>query len=303
MACPACGGALAPWLTVPAGEPDDPRRFQLLRCESCGSAVTAGDPPQPAAYESGIYASEPPRALPLVRSLQAATIGQPVRMLRRAGLGRGARVLDAGAGRGRLVEALRRAGFDARGIEPSPRGAEDGAPIEPRAIDEHEDSGLDAVVLWHVLEHLDDPAAALARVSGWLRPDGLLLVAVPNAASLQARIGAEGWLHWDAPRHRVHLTAAGTDALLARAGLETTRTAHMVWEHNPAGMWMAMLTRLGMSPGFPFHLLKRTARANPRDVALLALGTPLIPVGVGMELVAAATRKGGTIAALARAAR
>ena len=55
----------------------------------------------------------------------------------------------------------------------------------------------------------------------------------------------------------------------------------MVWEHNPASMWMALLTRLGMTPGFPFHLLKRNVPARPRDLALLALGVPLLPVRAG----------------------
>jgi SAM-dependent methyltransferase len=215
-------------------------------------------------------------------------------------------VLDAGAGRGRLVRALRDAGFDARGIDPAGReaGTVDGdAPVERRAIAEHEDSELDAVVLWHVLEHLDDPSGALERVRGWLAPGGLVLMALPNAASLQARIGGAGWLHWDAPRHRLHLTPAGLDAVLGRAGLEPVRTTHMVWEHNPAGMWMALLTRLGMSPGFPFHLLKRNIRARPRDLALLALGVPLAPPALALEAGAAAARRGGTIAALARASR
>ena len=304
MSCPACGGPLAPWMSVPSGEPADERTFPLLRCERCGSAVTGGDPPGPDAYESGVYSPEPPRAAALVRALQGAALGQPVRMLRRGGLRPGARVLDAGAGRGRLVQALRSAGFDARGIEPAGRNAvPDDPPVERHTIAEHRDSGLDAVVLWHVLEHLDDPAGALEHVRGWLAPGGLLLVALPNAASLQARIGGGGWLHWDAPRHRVHLTPAGLDALLERAALAPVRTAHMVWEHNPAGMWMALLSRLGMTPGFPFHLLKRNVRAGPRDVALLALGVPLAPLAVALEAGAGAGGRGGTIATLVRASR
>jgi SAM-dependent methyltransferase len=266
--------------------------------------MTGGEPPGPEAYESGIYAPEAPRARPLVRALQRVSVGQPVRMLRRAGLRSGARVLDAGAGRGRLVQALRRAGFDAQGIEPSGRGGlgEDGS-VARRAIEEHEDSDLEAVVLWHVLEHLGDPASSLERVRGWLAPGGLVLAAVPNPVSLQAGVAGAGWLHWDAPRHRVHLTPTGLEALLRRTGLEPAGTAHMVWEHNPAGMWMAMLTRLGMTPGFPFHLLKRNVSARPRDLALLGLGLPLAPVALALEAGAASAGRGGTIAALARVPR
>lgn len=303
MSCPACGGPLAPWQAVAAGEPADERRYPLERCRWCGSAVTGGEPPGPELYESGVYAPGEPRAAALVRAIQRAVTGQPVRALRRAGVAPGARVLDAGAGRGRLVAALREAGFDARGIDPSARSvAQAIAPVEQATIEEHDDAELDAVVLWHVLEHLGDPAAALRRIGGWLRPGGVLLVGVPNPASWQARIGGAGWLHFDAPRHRVHLTPDGLRALLGATGFAPGRIDHLVWEHNLHGMWMALLTRLGMRPGFPFHLLKRNIDPRPRDLALLALGVPLAPVAVGLELVAAAAGRGGTVLAVARRA-
>lgn len=302
--CPACGGTLASWIEVPAGEPSDPRPFPLERCGSCGSAVTVGEAPGPEAYEEGVYAPRPPRAAALVRVLQRATVGQGGRALARAGLASGARVLDAGAGTGRLVAELLRRGYDAAGIEPSQRSAaaaaSAGLPVERRAIEEHTDSGLDAVVLWHVLEHLDDPAGGLARAAGWLRPGGLLLAAVPNAASWQARIGRGGWMHWDVPRHRVHLTPRGVDALLGAAGLTTIRTEQMVWEHNPAAMWMALLARVGMTPAFPFHALKRNVAVGARDVAITAAGLPLAPVALALEALAAGLGRGGTIAVVAQ---
>jgi SAM-dependent methyltransferase len=302
--CPACGGPLAHWLDAPSGEPGDPNAYELLRCDRCGSAATAGPPPGAEAYETGTYAAEPPRARGLVGALQRVVVRQPVALLRRAGLARGARVLDVGAGRGRLVAALRGAGYEATGIEPSARGVAAavgaGVPVSPHAVHDHEDEGLDAAALWHVLEHLDDPEGALRRVRGWLRPGGLLLVDVPNVASLQARIGGSGWLHLDVPRHRIHLTPAGLRELLSRAGFEPLATRHFVWEHNPGGMWTALLTRAGMQPGLAFHWLKRTRRPVARDLPALLLAIPLAPVAVAAELVAAALGRGGTIACVAR---
>ncbi len=296
--CPACGAAaLAPWRSVPSGEPSDPRRFDLRRCSACGSAVTGGAPPGPEAYSTGVYAPRPPRAAGALRALQRRLDRQPARLLSRAGVPPGGRVLDAGAGRGRLVESLGAAGFDARGIDPAPRATS--ARVSEGTIGGHEDSGLDAVVLWHVLEHLDKPLAALRRVKGWLRPGGAVLVGVPNLGSLQASIAGEGWLHLDVPRHRVHLTTRGLSALLRRAGLEPVLGEHMVWEHNPGAMWMALLTRAGMTPGFPFHLLKRNVAARPRDLALLAAGVPLAPVAVALEALAARAGRGGTVAVVA----
>ena len=305
LTCPACDGELAPWRSIPGGEPADSGTYELLRCRACGTVVTAAPAPPPTAYESGQYSPRPPRARRLVDALQDWMAGQPARWLRRAGLPAGARVLDVGAGQGRLVERLRRAGAEARGIDPSGRSValalQAGRAVERRGLYDHSDSDLDAVALWHVLEHLDDTPAALSTVRAWLRPGGLLLVGVPNAASLQARIGDGGWLHWDVPRHRVHFTAKGIVALLERSGFEVVRTHHFVLEQNLHGMWMALLTRLGMRPGFPFHFLKRNIEARPRDLAISVLGLPLLPVAILLEAVAAGLRRGGTVAIVARA--
>ena len=240
-----------------------------------------------------------------VAAFQRFVTRQPVRFLRRAGVQAGARVLDVGAGPGRLVAALRDAGYEATGIEPSRRSAalahQAGLPVQRCDLLEYADSRLDAAVMWHVLEHLDDPPTALVTVRGWLRPGGLLLVGVPNVASLQAEVAGEGWLHLDAPRHRIHFTADGLRRLLVRSGFEVVRTHHLVLEQNIHGMWFALLTRLGMRPGFPFHILKRNIDAKPRDLALTALGLPLLPVAGLLEAGAALTHRGGTVAVIARA--
>jgi len=308
VCCPACGGPLLAGRRIPSGEPADPGLFELLRCAACGSAVTAGEPPGPEAYERGVYAPGGPRAAAGVRVLQRAVVGQAARSLRRAGLAPGARVLDVGAGTGRLVADLAARGYAASGIEPAARSAAAaaaggrGRTAARATIDDHSERDLDAIVLWHVLEHLDDPRPALRRLRGWLRPGGLLLVAVPNPGSLQARIAGAAWMHWDAPRHRVHLTPRGLRALLGATGFEQVRAEHLVWEHNPGAMWMALLSRLGLPPALPFHLLKRNARARPRELALLgAAGPPLLPVALALEVLAAVGRRGGTVAVVARA--
>lgn len=294
--CPACGGRCESWRTARGGEPGDSGRYTLLRCTACGSAQTL-EPAPPRAHSSGVYAGTRPRLARPVRALQRLAGLKPLRLLRTAGVEPPARVLDAGAGSGRLVEALRGDGYAATGIDPAPRAEG----IAREAIEAHEDAGLDAAVLWHVLEHLDDPASALRRVAGWLEPGGVLVVGVPNVASLQARLAGGDWFHLDLPRHRTHFTPAGITRLAEAAGFRVERIRHAVLEHNPHGMWFALLGRLGMTPGFPFHLLKRNAPARPRDLALLALAGPvLLPVAILLEAAAATARRGGTVAVVAR---
>jgi SAM-dependent methyltransferase len=299
-ACPACGGQLSRWRSVPASEPQIAgNRYELARCVACGTAVTLGDPP-PRLHESGAYQSGAPRLHGRAQPVLRAFDRQRLSMLRPL-LSPGASLLDVGAGRGRFLISSLEAGYDARGIEPSPRGPE-ALRLERAGIEEADvaDGSLDAVTMWHVLEHLDDPTDALSRIRGWLRPGGALLIGVPNLASAQAWLGGSRWYHLDVPRHRVHFTPAGVRSLLRAGGFEPVRTHHVLAEHNLFGMWQSLVNRATRSPSYLYNLLKRNAPLRSRDLAITVLAIPLAPITTIVELLAGAAGRGGTIAVLAR---
>jgi SAM-dependent methyltransferase len=300
--CPACGGLLSFWRDVVPAEPADRPTIPLLRCPRCGTAVTDAPVP-PAAHDTGAYATHQPR---LARAARPLLDRFDRRRLQLLGLP-GPRLLDVGAGRGRFVAAARRSGLDADGIEPSARGvraARDqyGVELRPHEIATATiaPASLDAITLWHVLEHLDDPAAALAGLAGWLRPGGVILIGVPNLASWQARIGGPRWYHLDVPRHRTHFTPDGLGLLIARAGLEPLRTTHILAEHNPFGMWQSILNRLTTRPSYLYNLLKRNAPLAAGDLAITLAALPLVPLAAALELFGGLAGHGGTIAVLAR---
>jgi 2-polyprenyl-3-methyl-5-hydroxy-6-metoxy-1,4-benzoquinol methylase len=92
-----------------------------------------------------------------------------------------------GCGDGLFLKVAREAGWDADGIEFSPEGARRSSLRIGRPVavgDLSHEKGLrgpfDVVTLWHVLEHLTDPAGMLEAVRARLRSGGLLVVAVPN---------------------------------------------------------------------------------------------------------------------------
>ena len=88
---------------------------------------------------------------------------------------------------------------------------------------------------------------------------------------------------------------------MSRSRFDPERTYQLVPEHNFHGMWFALLGRLGMTPGFPFHLLKRNVAAGPRDLALLVFAGPLLLLpALLLELFAAALRRGGTVVVVGR---
>jgi SAM-dependent methyltransferase len=137
-------------------------------------------------------------------------------------------VIDVGAGDGHLLDALHRRGREAIGLE---RDADATARPDLRddALDELErpDGGAAAVVLWHVIEHLPEPRAAVREAARLLRPGGVLVVACPNADSRQARAFGDGWLAWDQPRHLVHFTPPALEAGLIAEGFAVRRRGHL----------------------------------------------------------------------------
>jgi SAM-dependent methyltransferase len=178
---------------------------------------------------------------------------------------------------------------------------EHGVPLSRGGIEEADvaAASLDAVTLWHVVEHVEAPDAATAAIASWLRPGGALLVGVPNLGSLQARVGGERWYHLDLPRHRTHFTVPGLLALVRRAGLEPVSVHHVLAEHNAFGMWQSLVNRATTTPSYLYNLLKRNAGPAPADLAVTLLALPLAPAAAGLELAAGAAHHGGTVAVAA----
>ena len=295
-----------PWRTVPSGDPVVPEPVELWRCATCATAVTAGAPPAVDLHDAGAYSEDSPRgsgiASPVLARFDRARLE-----LVAAGARAPARVVDAGAGRGRFVAAAREAGYEARGVEPSRRGVDAGLAhygvlLERSAIEDAavEDGSVDVVTLWHVLEHVDDPRAALRAIHRWLRPGGALVVGVPNLSSVQAVVGGPRWYHLDVPRHRTHFTAAGLRTLLRAEGFRIEQERHVLLEHNPFGMWQSAVNRLTRTPSYLFHLLKRSAPWRSPDLVVTLLALPLLPLAALLEYAAGRRGRGGTVAILAR---
>jgi SAM-dependent methyltransferase len=276
--------------------------FALERCPGCGTARTilSGNEPQPEQlYRAGAYSPARRAADLVIEPLRALAERDKLRFL--ADAAEGDRVLEVGAGDGRFVAAMRARGLDAWGIEPvsdAVGGAVERVPVEDADL---APASLDGVVVWHVLEHLDEPAAAVAKLAVALREGGWMVVACPNLDSVQARIGGDRWFHQDVPRHRTHFTARGLRTLCERQGLGVRTTGHWVLEQNPLGMWLTLLNLITRERNAAFRLTRRGQRVETRDLLAVALaGPPLVPVAVLGELLAAARGRGATVVVRAR---
>jgi 2-polyprenyl-3-methyl-5-hydroxy-6-metoxy-1,4-benzoquinol methylase len=119
----------------------------------------------------------------------------------------GKRLLDIGAGSGKLVRFLRARGIDAQGIEPSRAlfdrflGTE--ATFTCAMLDHYRSTAVtsfDVVTAFDVIEHVPDPAAFLGDVAALLEPGGVFFASTPDVGSLPAKAFSRRW-HFYYPYH------------------------------------------------------------------------------------------------------
>lgn len=298
--CLACdSGTPSFWREATAADSRASRqRYELWRCDACGTAMTVGRTVEDATalYRGGAYARTGPAVDALLEPLRALATRSALRAL--GELPAGAVVCDVGAGDGRLVRALRGRGHYAVGLDPF--GSEDG-PV-PARLEEaaFEPESFDAVLFWHVLEHLEEPATTVAEAVRVLKRHGRVVVSVPNLDSLQARIGGDVWFHQDVPRHRLHLSRRGLGALLARCGLAIERLDTVCIDQDLLGMAQTLLNRVTRRPNAAFRALKEE-RPRGRAAASAAGLVPAGAIGTLLEAGAILAGRGGALVARARA--
>lgn len=146
---------------------------------------------------------------------------------------RNASVLDYGAGAGDFISALEN-DFQTLAFEPSSSTAlilkEKLKKTEIiSALDDVADDSLDAITLWHVLEHIENQGYILQEFCNKLKANGLLVIAVPNFNSYDAKHYGEFWAAYDVPRHLYHYSQKGLQSLLEKNGfkMEATKPLHL----------------------------------------------------------------------------
>ena len=248
--------------------------FGYVRCAGCG--LVRLDPlpswaELQAAYPDDYEAFQEPRENWLLRLGRRRLWARRIGALRRHLHTTAGHVLDVGCATGEFLEALRQRGWTAAGIEPGPAAAArararlgeaavQAVPLEEAVLPA---GTYDLITLWDVLEHLADPAAALRRLAGALRPAGLLAVGVPNLESWDARLFGPSWIGYDAPRHLYLFPDAILRAMAAGAGLSVAATRCFYGDY---GAWILSLDtvlreRCGERPAG--RLLRRLAGLRP----------------------------------------
>lgn len=121
----------------------------------------------------------------------------------------GGRLLEIGSAYGGFAYLAKQSGFEVTCIEMDERCCafiNDTLGIRAIKSSDPDDAlkGLgifDVIVLWHVIEHVEEPWSLLKSLTQHLPMGGILITATPNPASLQFKVFRGRWTHLDAPRH------------------------------------------------------------------------------------------------------
>ncbi|MCC6691747.1 MAG: class I SAM-dependent methyltransferase [Bacteroidia bacterium] len=135
-------------------------------------------------------------------------------------------ILDIGCGTGAFLAICNKAHFRCVGVEPD---------IDARNIainkykldvmEEHDltnlpPSSFDIITLWHVLEHVSNLNGRIIQLKNLVKPNGRIVVAVPNCSSFDAKYYKEYWAGYDVPRHLYHFTPKDIISIFRNHGME-----------------------------------------------------------------------------------
>jgi 2-polyprenyl-3-methyl-5-hydroxy-6-metoxy-1,4-benzoquinol methylase len=249
--CPVCGsGNIHKVLTVKdytvSGE-----TFDIFHCNDCSGRFTQNVPNNAEIgryYQSQEYISHSETRKGLINrlyhSVRKITLRSKQNWVKAAtGLKQGS-LLDIGCGTGAFLHYMQQVGWEVTGLEPDENARNNAktlyniSPLPSGELFTLPAQQFDAITMWHVLEHVHTLHDYLKQIRTLLKPEGTLLIAVPNYTSPDAEHYGAHWAAYDVPRHLYHFSPAAMAALLQQHQIRIVRKHPMVFD----GFYVSLLS-------------------------------------------------------------
>ena len=215
--------------------------FYLQVCVQCQLVMTNPYPTNdalPKYYDSENYFSHPNKKKSILSFLYEAVKLRNLRYkfhVATSGLPKG-RILDIGCGAGDFLLLAKDLGWKINGIEPNEEARKHSTiklSSKVYALSEFDllpDSSFDVITMWHVLEHVEDLHQQCKELQRLLKPDGRLIIALPNIRSFDALHYGKFWAGLDVPRHLFHFNFDSIQFLLKRHGFLFLKREPLKWD-------------------------------------------------------------------------
>ena len=145
-------------------------------------------------------------------------------------------LLDIGAGTGFFLRAAKKRGWAVTGIEPNSSARNLANSKAPNTVFDTEklstlpQKSFDVITLWHVLEHLPNLEDDIKTFQKLLKPNGKIVVAVPNFKSFDAEYFKDFWAAYDVPRHLWHFSKQSISKVFLEVQMKLESTHPLVMD-------------------------------------------------------------------------
>ncbi|MBC7605686.1 MAG: class I SAM-dependent methyltransferase [Burkholderiales bacterium] len=160
------------------------------------------------------------------------TLKNKIKLINRSHRQKG-NLLDIGAGTGDFLLAATKNGWNGKGIEPNTKAkaiaVKKGGAFVESTVFLHSNS-FDVITMWHVLEHIPNLELQIKELKRLLKPNGTILIAVPNFNSFDAKYYGSYWAAYDVPRHLWHFSTKAITILFEREELQLEKVIPMRYD-------------------------------------------------------------------------
>ena len=213
--------------------------FELYRDETLDLLITTPQPDKntlPKYYESDDYISHTDGKRSLFEKayhfIKNIALKNKLDLINGLNPGKG-NLLDIGAGTGDFLIVAKNNGWNTKGVEPSEKAKsiaiQKGVSFAASTTD-LESHSFDVITMWHVLEHVPNLENQIRELKRLVKPNGTIIIAVPNFNSYDAKHYGAFWAAYDVPRHLWHFSKTSIKILFEKEDLKLEKILPMKFD-------------------------------------------------------------------------